>query len=107
MALRRGLSFHLVDIAVLDLSHHIVPMKKIIPQVRGHLAGHNAELIANHCAPRDWSARRNQVRAPLKHEFRVPEHERSEDHGSSGDGRALTAKQCGHTVQENTEPKNK
>src|SRR6266404_9927062 len=107
MALRRGLFFHLFDVAVFDLAHHVVPVKKIISQVRGYLAGYNAELIADHCAPGDWSARRNQVRAPLKHEFRVPQHERSEERGSSGNGRALTATECGHTFQEHAEPKNK
>jgi hypothetical protein len=47
------------------------------------------------------------MRAPLKDEFRVPEHEGREDYGRSGNGRALTAKQCGGAFQENTEPENK
>lgn len=92
MMLRRGLLFHLIDVAVFDLAHHIVAVKKIISEVRGYLARHDTELIADHCAPGDWTARGNQVRTPLKHEFSVPEHEGSEDNGSGGNGRALTAK---------------
>src|SRR4029077_2396272 len=45
---RLGLLFHLVDVAVFDLAHQVMTMKKIILQMRGQLARHDAELVANH-----------------------------------------------------------
>src|SRR5712672_1417000 len=76
--LRLGLFFKLVDIAVFDLTHHVVAMKKIIAQTHGDLPRHSLELVANHKVPGNIPARRNQMRAPLKHEFRVPDYKQSQ-----------------------------
>src|ERR1700738_2491416 len=82
-------------------------MKKIILQLRSHLARHNPELVVDHLGPRNGPARRNQVLAPLKHKCRVPKDESSNDQRDSANGSALTAKQRSSAFEQNTESKNK
>src|SRR5690242_14382501 len=66
--------FELLDIALLDLLHESLAVNKIAFQVDGQLAGNDENLIVGDLREGDRAAWGNQVRAPLEHESRVPQH---------------------------------
>src|SRR6266849_3589056 len=104
---RSSLFLHLLDVALLNLAHQVVPMKQVILQMGRELPRHDEELVVDHLTPGNRPARGNQVRAPLKHKRRIPEHEAGQHRRSGRERRALRAEERGSASEQNTEPKNK
>src|SRR5229473_5111736 len=88
---RSSLFLHLLDVALLNLAHQVVPMKQVILQMGRELPRHDEELVVDHLTPGNRPARGNQVRAPLKHKRRIPEHEAGQHRRSGRERRARRA----------------
>ena len=65
----------LLDVFLLNMLHHFAPVQEVAFQALRHSLGNFDELIVNHRAPGNLTARRNHVRAPLKDECKIPQGE--------------------------------
>lgn len=103
--LRRGL-FEEFQVALFNLAHSIMAVKEITLETRKELARDDGELVADHHRPGDWTARGNEVLAPLKHECGVPGNEKREYGSGEPSCGPLRLKERGGAAEEKPKSEN-
>jgi hypothetical protein len=72
MSGRRGILFELLEVALLDLLHERFAAEEVALESGGELPGDDEKLVVNNLGKRNRTARRDQVRAPLKDKAAIP-----------------------------------
>src|ERR1700730_16075173 len=97
----------LLDVFLFNMFHHFPTLCEVGLQAMRQSLGNFDELIVNHRAPGNLSARWNHMSAPLKDESKIPQGKKRKHEALLSIGKPERAEKAANSLQQKRQSKNK